>query len=57
MMIIRDACTINFINDVFRSVVDVSRSIIGDSRVMLKIVASLTDNPIGIIYDQNMLIV
>jgi len=57
MMIIRDACTINFISDAFRSVVDASRSIIGNSIVMLKIVASLTDNPIGIIYDQNMLIV
>ncbi len=56
-MIIGDACTINFINDAFRSVVDASRGIIGDSRVMLKIVASLTDNPIGIIYDHNMFIV
>jgi hypothetical protein len=57
MMIIRDACTINFINDAFRSVVDVSRSIIDDSRVMLKIVASLTDNSIGIINNHSMFIV
>ncbi len=36
-----DACTINTINDVSRSVNDASRSAIDDSIVMLQIVASL----------------
>jgi hypothetical protein len=57
MMIIRDACTINFISDAFRSVVDASRGIIGDSKVMLKIVASLIDNSRAIIYNHSMFIV
>ncbi len=39
--IISDACTINIINDTFRSVNDASRSINGNSKVTLQIVASL----------------
>ncbi len=39
------------------SVNDTSRIVIDDSRVMLQIVASLTDNSRGIIYDCNMFIV
>jgi hypothetical protein len=39
------------------SVNDASRIIIGDSRVMLKIVASHADDSRGIFYDYNMLIV
>jgi hypothetical protein len=39
------------------SVNDASRIVIDDSRVMLQIVASLTDNSRGIIYDHNMLTV
>ncbi len=48
MIIISDACTINFINYANRSVIntsrfvnDASRNVIDDSRVMLQIVASL----------------
>ncbi len=36
---------------------DASRIVIDDSRMMLQIVASLTDNSKGIIYNGNMLIV
>jgi hypothetical protein len=36
---------------------DDSRFVIDDSRVMLQIVASITDDSGGIIYDQNMFIV
>jgi hypothetical protein len=36
---------------------DASRIVIDDSRMMLQIVASLTDNSRGIIYNGNMLIV
>jgi len=39
------------------SVADSSKIIFEDSRVMLLIVASLTDNSIGIICDHNMFIV
>ncbi len=39
------------------SVNDASRIIIGDSRVMFKIVASHADDSRGIFYDYNMLIV
>ncbi len=39
------------------SVNDSSRFVIDDSRVMLQIVASLTDDSEGIIYGWNMLIV
>ena len=39
------------------SVNDASRIVIDDSRMMLQIVASLTDNSKGIIYNGNMLIV
>jgi hypothetical protein len=39
------------------SVSDPSRIVIDDSRVMLQIVAPLTDNFRGIIYNRNMLIV
>ncbi len=39
------------------SVNDTSRIIIDNSIVMLKIVASLTDNSRGVIYDCNMFIV
>ncbi len=39
------------------SVNDASRIIIDYSRVMLQIVASLTDNSRGVIYDHNMFIV
>ncbi len=39
------------------SVNDASRIVIDNSRVMLQIVASLTDNSIGVIYNRNMFIV
>ncbi len=38
------------------SVNDASRNVIDDSRVMLEIVAQLTDNSRGIIYNRNMFI-
>jgi hypothetical protein len=53
MIIISDTCSINIII----SVDDTSKILIEDSRVMLLIVASLTDNSIGIICDHNMFIV
>jgi hypothetical protein len=63
-MIISDACTINIINDAYRSVNDSSRSA-SDActinstsyRVVLQIVASLTYNSRGVIYSCNMFIV
>ncbi len=36
---------------------DVSRTVIDESRAMLQIVASLTDDSRGVIYDHNMIIV
>jgi hypothetical protein len=39
------------------SVNDTSRIIIDDSRVMLQIVASLTDDSRGVIYNHNMFLV
>jgi hypothetical protein len=39
------------------SVNDASRTITDDSRVMLQIVASLSNNSRGVIYDRNMFIV
>ncbi len=39
------------------SVNDASRIVINDSKVMLQIVASLTDDSRGIVYDHNMFIV
>jgi hypothetical protein len=53
-MIITDACTKNIINGASGNVNDASRSIVKDFRVMLQIVASLTNNSRGIIYDLNM---
>jgi hypothetical protein len=53
MIIISDAYTLNSktsVNDTFRIAID-------DSRVMLQIVASLTDDSRGIIYNFNMFIV
>ena len=44
MTIISDDCTINTINDASRGSNDASKSIIDDSRVMLQIVASFTDD-------------
>ncbi len=39
------------------SVTDASRIVINDSRVILQIVASLTDNCRGVTYDRNLFIV
>jgi hypothetical protein len=53
MIVISDACTIKsqmIVNDASWIVID-------DSRVMLQIVLSLTDNSVGIICDGNMYIV
>ena len=47
MIVISDTCIINFINDASKIVID-------NSRVMLQIVASLTDGFRGIIYDRIM---
>jgi hypothetical protein len=56
-MIKNDACTINIINDTSRSVNDAYRGVMDDSRVTLQIVASLTDDSRGVVYDRKMLIV
>jgi hypothetical protein len=50
MIIIRDTCTINIINECKYA----SRMINDDSRVTLQIVAQLTDDSRGSIYDFNM---
>ncbi len=52
-MVIKDACTLNII----KKSNDASRIVIGDFRVMLQIVASLTENFGGIIYNCNMILV
>jgi hypothetical protein len=49
MTIISDACTIKIINDASMIVID-------NSRVTLQIVAPLTDNSRGVIYNRNMFI-
>ena len=59
------ACTLNLLQSYFTivatvasgSVNDASMSVIDDSRVMLKIVVSLTDNSIHVIYNCYMFIV
>jgi hypothetical protein len=51
------SCTVNIINDVFRSLNDNSRSINDDSKVTVQIVASLSCNSKGVIYDRSMCIV
>ncbi len=54
MIIVSDACTITIIK---MSEYDATRIIIDYSRVMLQIVASLTDNSRDIIYDYSMFII
>ncbi len=48
MIVISDACTINIINDSFMKITD-------NSRVMLQIMASRTDDSRGVIYNRYML--
>ncbi len=48
MIVISDASTINIINDSFRSVTD-------NSRVILQMMASRTDDSRGVIYNRYML--